>query len=333
MASFFDDFTGTTGALLRQRSGWSFSGNVAFQDRGTISNNRVKCGGGGGASGHYGYVRDVGDTQQFVEAKFLRNSGVGCCLYARWTSDSSFIAIRNSGSNVELIKRVAGTITSVVSVAAGLAVGDTVRLELRGTTAKLFKNGAQIGATGGYTIADSSVQSATKVGLGGEGAVGSFEFFDDIAGGGLTAPLAPAKASHAGRADAAGVAARFALAAADARSAVSSDAVPVGFTARASVAAAHARSVMRGHAAGLTLRFRMTGARGAHALRAGVTAVGWRGVLRSEGGRSAVRGVARVRRPIGVPGIGEVTRVGADAGLAVFGEVSGVRVLSDFPSP
>ena len=89
MVSFSDDFTGTNGALLRLRSGWSFSGIAALQDRATISNNRVKCGGLGGASAHYGYVRDVGDTQQFVEAKFLRNVATGCCLYARWTNESN----------------------------------------------------------------------------------------------------------------------------------------------------------------------------------------------------------------------------------------------------
>lgn len=285
MASFLDDFTGTNGALLRLRSGWSFSGSAALQDRATISNNRVKCGGLGGASAHYGYVREIGDTQQFIEAKFLRNTSTGCSLYARWTSDSNFIGVRNSGSNVELIKRVAGVITSVASVATGLVIGDIVRLELRGTNAKLFKNGAQIGAVAGYTIADAVLQGATKVGLGGEGAAGSVEVFDDVAGGGLTVGLAPA----------------------DALQVVQSDAATLTFAPRAELAPMSGRSGSRAGVGGILLRL----------------------PIGADDGQSGVSGTALLLPPIGPPGTGETSRIGADGSTAVFAEGNLARIGAD----
>ena len=351
MASFSDDFTGTNGALLRLRSGWSFSGSAALQDRATISSNRAKCGGLGGASAHYGYVRDIADTQQFVEAKFLRNVATGCCLYARWTNDSNFIGVRNSGTNVELIKRVAGTITSVATVATGLAVGDTVRLELRGTTAKLFKNGTQIGAGGGYTIPDSVLQSATKVGLGGEGASGSVEVFDDMAGGGLTVALAPgdgmhpsradsggvswrgrllpADGAHAGRGDVASIAVRFALLPSDGRQVSRVKAVGVGWRGRLvagdGLHAGRADSAMVGYRARAVLM--PAGAQSAG--RADASAIGLRILVSGARGRSALGGTALLLPSIGPPGTGELTRIGADDAASVVGEAFLTRIGAD----
>jgi len=106
MAQLLDDFTGTTGALLRQRPGWTYVGPAAQQDRATISNNRVKVGGTSGSGLHYGYLVNAGDAAHFVQAKFLRATGTGSCLYLRWTDANNFIAIRNSGANLEAIRRI-----------------------------------------------------------------------------------------------------------------------------------------------------------------------------------------------------------------------------------
>jgi hypothetical protein len=180
MPVFTDDFTGTNGALLRQRSGWSFSGNVAYQDKATINNNRVKVGGGAGASVYYGYVRSAGAADHYAQAAFRITTGVGAALLVRWVDASNFIGVRNSGTSVVLFKLVAGTLTTVATIATGLVSGDVIRASVEGSTVKLFKNGTQIGAGAGYTVADAALASSQNVGLGCEGNGGSLEYFDDF---------------------------------------------------------------------------------------------------------------------------------------------------------
>jgi hypothetical protein len=87
-----------------------------------------------------------GSADHYVQftVRSAANSGPFVCN--RLADRSNFVGIRNFNSNVEIYRRVAGSLTLLQSTNEGIVVGDTLRLECEGTNWRAFKNGAQIGS-------------------------------------------------------------------------------------------------------------------------------------------------------------------------------------------
>ncbi|MCA3255752.1 MAG: hypothetical protein INF91_09065 [Alphaproteobacteria bacterium] len=350
MALVSDTFTGTTGALLRLRPGWTYSGAATYQDRATISNNRLRCGGTSGTSVHYCFGVETGDVAHFVEARFLRFNAVGACLYLRWVDPNNFIAIRNSGTSLELLKRVGGTITQLGIVSGALSGSEIIRATVRGSVVKLYRNGVQIGLTAGFAASDAVLQSSTKAGLGGEGTFGSQEYFDDFQAGPLPAALAPADGRSPGRADAAVLTGARQIAAADGRSPGRGD--PTEARLRLRLTGRSASHPTRSDTAGAGLRLRLgvtdgqSTARSAPAtlatrnrltpgdawLRLGddPAAVGWSGRLRPRRGGARMRSTRALHSRFGGPPLATEALTASDGGdMRVTAETHALVVPAD----
>jgi hypothetical protein len=102
-------------------------------------------------------------------------NGVSCR-----TSNSAVTAYWYYGNagNSYIQKDVAGTGTVLVTTGVGFAVGDTIRIECRGTTITAYKNNVQTG-----TVTDSSIASGYP---GIVGANASGPLLDNFRGGELT---------------------------------------------------------------------------------------------------------------------------------------------------
>lgn len=111
-------------------------------------------------------------------------SGVGVIL--RYADSSNFYRIVANGrasSNVTVAKLVTGTYTMLTQITQAFSAGDTLKVEVQGTTLRVYHNGTQIGSD----VTDSSLSSgdvgmyysSTAAGM----SVDNFEGGDVSAGG------------------------------------------------------------------------------------------------------------------------------------------------------
>lgn len=105
---------------------------------------------------------DSGKTDVLVTAKTTRSTGVAGVLVAYVDANNHIRAVHN-GTNAQLIKRVAGVDTNVVSVAATYAAAAEIRVIREGTAYRLYYGGALIGSQ--QTISDAVFNSVTKQGI------------------------------------------------------------------------------------------------------------------------------------------------------------------------
>lgn len=104
----------------------------------------------------------------------------------------------NAAADKKIFKRIGGTPTELASGDAGLAVGDVIKFELRGTTLKLYVDGVEI-----LSVTDSALTAAGKAGVGsGNGFVstddiGPFGFkafqYVEVAAAGGSIPFPPVR--------------------------------------------------------------------------------------------------------------------------------------------
>jgi len=90
------------------------------------------------------------------------------------------VASHAATNNVELAKFVSGSYTQLALRTQAWTDGDVLRVEVSGTTLKMFRNGTQLGAN----VTDSSIASG-RAGIGYSGAVTSGSL-DDWEGGDFT---------------------------------------------------------------------------------------------------------------------------------------------------
>jgi hypothetical protein len=130
-------------------------------------------------------------ADQYAQVKVTVNStgtGVGPGLFCRQDTGGAntcyrLVASHAAANNIELGKFIAGAFTGIWTRTQAFTDGDTLRLEVQGTTLRAYLNGVQIGAdttdssiaSGATGIAYSSLTSATTL-------VDDFEGGDFVSG-------------------------------------------------------------------------------------------------------------------------------------------------------
>lgn len=147
------------GGVWTRQGGSTTNAAIFATNRARASTANVRC--------LYYHPAAPGDADYSVFADLVVRSnvstsraGVGGRMDS--TSDTAYYA-RYDGVNWNLIKRVAGVQTSLITAAATLTVAQSYRLELRmvGTAISMYVDGAQIGTT----QTDSSITAAGFAGL------------------------------------------------------------------------------------------------------------------------------------------------------------------------
>lgn len=105
---------------------------------------------------------DTGVASAIVTAKITRSGG-NAGIVLRYADASNYVYAIHNGTNAQLVKRVAGSETTLINTAATYAAGAELRVVCDGTSFRLFYNGAAIGSA--QTISDAGLASGTKQGL------------------------------------------------------------------------------------------------------------------------------------------------------------------------
>lgn len=107
-------------------------------------------------------------------------------LHARGSGTSDYYALRlsppaSSANDIELVKVVGGTLTSLASIDSGIADGDTFLLEIRSATKRVLRNGVEAlsSADNAITAAGDCGISMGQVSAGDTGNIASAFRFDD----------------------------------------------------------------------------------------------------------------------------------------------------------
>jgi len=121
---------------------------------------------------------DVAQADVVVSAECSTN-GVGLIGIAlRYVDSNNYIIAYHTGVNINLRKRVGGTLTALVNVAATYVAGAEILVATNGTKFRLFYNGVMIGAE--QTVEDAALQSSTLHGVYSSG-IGSALVWDNFA--------------------------------------------------------------------------------------------------------------------------------------------------------
>ena len=105
---------------------------------------------------------DCGKADVVATVECTLSSGTQSII-VRWASESNFVQLRLTPTNLQLVKVVAGVETIVQNSAVTVAAGAPVRLTCEGTKFRCYYNNALVGSE--QTISDAALQSPTAIGL------------------------------------------------------------------------------------------------------------------------------------------------------------------------
>lgn len=105
---------------------------------------------------------DTGAADVIMTAKVTRSGG-NAGVVVRYVDTSNYVYAIHNGTNAQLIKRVAGSETTLVNAAATYSAGAELRVGCEGQAFRLYYNNVLIGTQ--QTIADAGLASGTKQGL------------------------------------------------------------------------------------------------------------------------------------------------------------------------
>jgi hypothetical protein len=154
--AFTDNFAGTDGQNLEDRSGWTLVDGAAGAAQINASN-QLKCS-SAQSTGSY-KCTDQGSADHYTQAA-IRGSGTQL-LCARLTNGSNFIGARRETSAWQLYKRVAGVFTQLGASASTYSAGDVLKLEANGNSLTAYKNGSAVIGP----VTDSFNNTETRQGL------------------------------------------------------------------------------------------------------------------------------------------------------------------------
>lgn len=155
-----DDFAGTDGQLLDARPGWTRNGTV--NGIAEIRNNRLATVATTGDNAAYD-APDTGSADHYAQAAFHSNAqansfGVVCRMQDR---QNWGIGIRlNSASQMQVSRRNASTVVNITTVSITHTAGDVYRIEVEGTSARIYQNGSLL-----TTVTASTFTTETKTGV------------------------------------------------------------------------------------------------------------------------------------------------------------------------
>ncbi|MCP4089693.1 MAG: hypothetical protein GY746_07855 [Gammaproteobacteria bacterium] len=195
--AFSDDFTGSDGDWLDERSGWSGSTSGAGSK---IYSNALAA---ANANANYYWCTDQGSADNYTQAR-IKVFGVDhreSFLATRLVDEANFLGVKIHGTGTEglrLTKVIAGTQTDLIKVQG--ALNQWVKVEVTGSTAELFTGGT--GATPSWTSQGTATYSEntteTSQGFAIENAEGTTTWMDDFEAGALggTASIIPQIMHH-----------------------------------------------------------------------------------------------------------------------------------------
>lgn len=102
-------------------------------------------------------------TADVIASVQVTRSGGDAGLLLRYTDANNHVTCHHNGTNVVLLKKVAGVSTTVQSTAVTYVTGARLRVVAEGSKFRVFYNGAAVGSE--QTISDTALQSPTNVGL------------------------------------------------------------------------------------------------------------------------------------------------------------------------
>ena len=186
--TFTDDFTGTDGALLEDRTGWALAKDGAYSAE--ITTNYLGMATNGGGSGASEWTcTDQGSSNQYVQALDVRFLTIyeGVFLCVRKSDSDNFIAYHLAGSGAagaRLCKRATGTLTdSIVTTQGGADYG--FKIECEGTTVRFYRDTgggfSQVGTD--QTITDHQTETGAGFVYDDTSIGGLVRKFDDFENG------------------------------------------------------------------------------------------------------------------------------------------------------
>lgn len=165
---------GVAGGLGAGGSGLSWTSAIGAWD---VLDGVAVCNPSGGIAAA---TVDSGKTDAITTAKVTRSGGVAGVLAAYVDADNHVRAVHN-GTNAQLIKRVSGSDTNVISAAATYSAAAEIRVIREGTAYRLYYNNALVGSQ--QTISDAVFNSVTKQGLYSTDDAAAFDDFTVYARG------------------------------------------------------------------------------------------------------------------------------------------------------
>jgi len=176
---FTDDFTGTDGQALEDRTGWTaYNASGVFE----ISSNRLSA----VVSGSNGVVLcNVSAVDGYAKAIWRGINSQSCFLCVRAADGSNNVSVRiNAGGNLQVRSEVGGSHTQPISTSAsglGFVAGDEIQLEAEGDTVRVLRNGSSVvsASLGGRNASDSGL------GIGGSVLSSGAEIIDNFEAGPL----------------------------------------------------------------------------------------------------------------------------------------------------
>jgi hypothetical protein len=105
---------------------------------------------------------DAGTEDVIITCEVTRTGGTAG-IVVRWVDEDNHVQLRHTGTNIQLVKMVAGTPTTLIDTSATYVAGSQMRLVVEGTSFRAFYNKDPYGSD--TTISDGALASATVVGL------------------------------------------------------------------------------------------------------------------------------------------------------------------------
>ena len=143
-----------------------------------ISSNALTCSALDGGIGML--LADAGVVDTLTDVLVTHAGGTAGIVF-RYADADNYIRLIHNGTNVQLIKKVGGSDTTVTNVAAAYAAGTQIRVICEGTKFNAYYNNVLIGTEA--TIADAGLQTGTKVGVYTDDITNSFDVFSSAARG------------------------------------------------------------------------------------------------------------------------------------------------------
>lgn len=168
MAFLNDTFTDVGGTLLSAHTGEAgatWTKHSAASSNAQIAGNRARVTSGGNAVGLY-YASGTPATAEYdVQALVYRasSSGTFSGIAGRIdTASNTLYLARYNGTDWQLLKIVAGTVTTLATFAQALTVGQTydVKLEIRDALKKVFVDGVEV-----ISSTDNAITAAGRAGV------------------------------------------------------------------------------------------------------------------------------------------------------------------------
>ena len=186
-----EDFSGALDTTLAGKT--TTTGGLVWFGVGPFATNRagLKLTGAGALKSTVndsGAAINTGSANHYAQGRLLNiqttNAYTGLLLAA--TDANNYILVAPLGaSTVRVIKRIAGVTTVVNTISTPLVVGDVLRAEKLDGVVKVYKNGAQIGLTAGYSITDAAVSTVTNAGIWAPVFIANADIMDDFESGTL----------------------------------------------------------------------------------------------------------------------------------------------------